>query len=196
LLSGLRKDKDVVGFDLNKNYKDLFLKRATESYNLNVRNLENKYLIFDSRFLSQKLAIESVDMCITSPPYWDILNQKRTADYKNNVNYSESADDLGNIDDYNKFLENLKLVFVEVHKVLKYKSYFIVNVMDLRKKDKFFSLHSDAANIAKEAGFSLEDIIIWDRQPEYNNMRPLGYPFKFIINKVHEYLLVLRKLPQ
>ncbi|MDR1653128.1 MAG: DNA adenine methylase [Prevotellaceae bacterium] len=196
LLSGLRKDKDVVGFDLNEDYKKLFLKRATESYNLNVTNLESKYLIFDSRFLSQKLDSESVDLCITSPPYWDILNQKRTADYKNNVNYSESADDLGNIDDYNKFLENLKLVFSEVHKVLKYKSYFIVNVMDLRKKDKFFSLHSDAADIAKQVGFSLEDIIIWDRQPEYNNMRPLGYPFKFIVNKVHEYLLIFRKLPQ
>ncbi|MDR2126932.1 MAG: DNA adenine methylase [Prevotellaceae bacterium] len=194
LLSGLRKDKDVVGFDLNESYKKLFLKRALESYNIDVKDLESKYLIFDSRFLSQKLNAESVDLCITSPPYWDILNQKRTADYKNNVNYSESVDDLGNIDDYKRFLENLKLVFEEVYKVLKYKSYFIVNVMDLRKKDKFFSLHSDAADIAKQVGFSLEDIIIWDRQPEYNNMRPLGYPFKFIVNKIHEYLLIFRKL--
>ena len=88
----------------------------------------------------------------------------------------------------------MKLVFAEVYSVLKYKSYFIVNVMDLRKKDKFFPLHSDTANIAKEVGFSLEDIIIWDRQPEYNNMRPLGYPYKFIVNKVHEYLLIFRKL--
>ena len=194
LLSGLRKDKDVIGFDLNEDYKKLFLKRATESYKLDVENLENKYLISDSRFLSQRLENESVDLCITSPPYWNILNQKRSADNKENINYSDSTDDLGNIDDYNKFLENLKLVFEEVYKVLKHKSYFIVNVMDLRKKDKFFALHSDTANIAKEVGFSLEDIIIWDRQPEYNNMRPLGYPYKFIVNKVHEYLLILRKL--
>ena len=194
LISGLQKDKDVIGFDLNQNYKDLFIKRATESYNLKNKDLENKYLISDSRFLSQKLEEESVDLCITSPPYWDILNQKRSADYKQNINYSDSADDLGNIDDYNKFLENLKIVFSEVHKVLKIKSYFVVNVMDLRKKDKFFPLHSDAVNLAKEVGFSLEDIIIWDRQPEYNNMRPLGYPYKFIVNKVHEYLLIFRKL--
>ena len=76
----------------------------------------------------------------------------------------------------------------------KHKSYFIVNVMDLRKKDKFYSLHTDTSVIAKEVGFSLEDIIIWDRQQEYNNMRPLGYPYKFIVNKVHEYLLIFRKL--
>jgi len=194
LLSGLLKGKDVVGFDLNEKFRDLFIQRATNSYGLQDKDLKNKYIIGDSRFLSRKLEKESVDLCITSPPYWDILNQKRTADYKTNVNYSELNEDLGNIDDYNIFLKNLKLVFVEVHKVLKYKSYFIVNVMDLRKKDKFFSLHSDAANIAKEVGFSLEDIIIWDRQPEYNNMRPLGYPYKFIVNKVHEYLLILKKI--
>jgi adenine-specific DNA methylase len=195
LISGLRKEKNVIGFDLSQSFKDLFIKRATNSYNFNLYGLSDKYLIHDSRFLSQKLEAESVDLCITSPPYWDILNQKRSADYKTNINYSNSTDDLGNIDDYNAFLENLKLVFAEVHKVLKYKSYFIVNVMDLRKKDKFFCLHSDASNIAKQVGFNLEDIIIWDRQQEYNNMRPLGYPFKFIVNKVHEYLLIFRKLP-
>ena len=194
LISGLQKDKDVIGFDLNQNYKDLFIKRATESYKLNSKKLKDKYLISDSRFLSKNLKKESVDLCITSPPYWDILNQKRSADYKQNINYSDSTNDLGNIEDYNKFLDNLKLVFAEVHKVLKTKSYFVVNVMDLRKKDKFFPLHSDTANIAKEVGFSLEDIIIWDRQLEYNNMRPLGYPYKFIVNKVHEYLLIFRKL--
>jgi adenine-specific DNA methylase len=195
LISGLRKEKNVIGFDLNQGYKDLFIKRATNSYNFSLYGMSDRYLIHDSRFLSQKLEEESVDLCITSPPYWDILNQKRSADYKTNINYSDSADDLGNIDNYCAFLDNLKLVFAEVYKVLKFKSYFIVNVMDLRKKDKFFSLHSDASNIAKQVGFSLEDIIIWDRQQEYNNMRPLGYPFKFIVNKVHEYLLIFRKLP-
>ena len=194
LISGLRKGKDVIGFDLSQNYKDLFIKRATNSYLFNNYGLQDKYLIYDSRFLSQKLEAESVDLCITSPPYWDILNQKRSADYKANINYSDSNEDLGNIDDYNAFLADLKLVFAEVHTVLKHKSYFIVNVMDLRKKDKFYSLHTDTSVIAKEVGFSLEDIIIWDRQQEYNNMRPLGYPYKFIVNKVHEYLLIFRKL--
>ncbi len=66
--------------------------------------------------------------------------------------------------------------------------------MDLRKKAKFFPLHMDATFHAQAEGFSLEDIIIWDRQSEYNNMRPLGYPYKFIVNKVHEYILIFRKL--
>lgn len=50
----------------------------------------------------------------------------------------------------------------------------------------------DVTEAARESGFELQDIIIWDRQSEYNNLRPLGYPYKFIVNKVHEYLLVFR----
>jgi adenine-specific DNA methylase len=195
LIAGLRNECDVVGFDLNPKFQDLFIHRASSSYGINPYGLKEKFHIHDSRHLTEKVEANSVDLCITSPPYWDILNQKRTADYKDNINYSDNTEDLGNIDDYNNFLASLKDVFKEVHTALKPKSYFIVNVMDLRKKDKFFPLHMDTSKIAQEVGFNLEDIIIWDRQQEYNNMRPLGYPYKFIVNKVHEYLLIFRKLP-
>ncbi|MCZ7610006.1 MAG: DNA adenine methylase [Ignavibacterium sp.] len=193
LIAGLKKDKDVIGFDLNSEFKKLFIKRATRSYNINQYNLDDKYIIADSRYLSKKLELNSVDLCITSPPYWDILNRQRTADYKQNKNYSNDNRDLGNTEDYNEFILSLNNIFDEVYKVMKPKCYFILNVMDLRKKDKFYPLHIDCSRIAKESGFSFEDIIIWDRQLDYNNMRPLGYPFKFIVNKVHEYLLIFRK---
>ena len=193
LIAGMLKEKEVIGFDLNSKYKELFIKRATNSYNFQNYGLENKYIIQNSNNLSQNIEPNSIDLCITSPPYWDILNQKRSADYKKNLNYSNQEEDLGNIKEYNDFLKALKEISNEVFKVLKPKSYFILNVMDLRKKSKFYPLHIDASNIAKEVGFSFEDIIIWDRQQEYNNMRPLGYPYKFIVNKVHEYLLILRK---
>ena len=65
--------------------------------------------------------------------------------------------------------------------------------MDIRKKDKFFPLHIDLTISLQSIGYLLDDIIIWDRQSEYNNMRPLGYPYKFRINKVHEYVLIFIK---
>ena len=55
------------------------------------------------------------------------------------------------------------------------------------------ALHSDVAVEMQKIGFIYDDIIIWDRQYEYNNMRPLGYPYKFRINKVHEYILIFIK---
>lgn len=62
-----------------------------------------------------------------------------------------------------------------------------------KKKSKFYPLHSDLSMELQQRGYILDDIIIWDRQHEYNNMRPLGYPYKFRINKVHEYLLIFVK---
>ncbi|MBU2431905.1 MAG: DNA adenine methylase [Proteobacteria bacterium] len=194
LIAGMKKGKEVIGFDLSPDYKKIFIKRATNSYNINPYGLEEKYFVEDSINISKKIEAESIDLCITSPPYWDILNRQRTADYKENKNYSSERNDLGNIEDYNQFIDALKEIFAEIHKVLKPKAYFIVNVMDLRKKEKFYPLHIDTARIAQEVNFNFEDILIWDRQLEYNNMRPLGYPFKFIVNKVHEYLLIFRKL--
>ena len=65
--------------------------------------------------------------------------------------------------------------------------------MDIRKKSVFYPLHSDLATELQNQGYEFDDIIIWDRQQDYNNMRPLGYPYKYRINKVHEYILIFIK---
>jgi len=193
LLAGKIKNKNVIGVDLSNKFKEIYIKRATKYYKFNIYGLESEYIVGDSRNLSNYIESESIDLCITSPPYWDILNRQRTADNKNNINYSNNKSDIGNIEKYEDFLNSLLAIIKEVYLVLKPRAYFILNVMDLRKKDKFHPFHIDIVNKLKETEFSFEDIIIWDRQPDYNNMKPLGYPHKFIINKVHEYLLIFRK---
>lgn len=40
---------------------------------------------------------ESADIIITSPPYWDILTRKRTADNKKIRHYGDMAEDLGKV---------------------------------------------------------------------------------------------------
>jgi DNA modification methylase len=139
------------------------------------------------------LESDSVDLTITSPPYWDILNRKRTADRKEIQNYGDSKDDFGNIPSYEDFLVSLQKVFKEVYDVTKPKCFCIVVVMDIRKNSTLYQLHADLTRKMEVIGFSLNDIIIWDRQKEYNNMRPLGYPYSFIVNKVHEYILIFKK---
>ena len=77
---------------------------------------------------------------------------------------------------------------------LKPGKYCAVVVMDLRKKDKFFPLHADLARkLSEEIGFIFDDMILWDRRQEYNNLRPLGYPYVFRINKAHEFILIFKK---
>jgi DNA modification methylase len=137
-----------------------------------------------------------VNICITSPPYWDILEQKRTADYKQTRRYGEADIDLGRVDDYETFLGALDQVWQGVYQVLVAGAYLAVVVMDLRKKDRFYPYHMDITRHITAIGappFILDDIIIWNRQNEYNNLRALGYPSRFRVNKVHEFILIFRK---
>lgn len=139
------------------------------------------------------LKSEFIDICITSPPYWDIHWQKRTADLKESRPYSELEHDLGNIAYYDLFLHRLQSIFKNVYKVLKKGARCVVICMDIRKKANFYPLHIDLTEKMKEIGFNLEDIIIWDRRKEYSNLRPLGYPYVFRVNKIHEFLMIYLK---
>jgi DNA modification methylase len=143
--------------------------------------------------LENFVEVNSIDLCVTSPPYWDVLNRKRTADRKDSINYSDSTEDLGNISDYEIFLNKLSLVFSKVHRVLRKGGHCVIVVMDIRKGGNFFPFHSDISSLMQNIGFKFKDIIIWDRQKEYNSMRPLGYPYSFVVNKVHEYILIFQK---
>ncbi len=147
----------------------------------------------DARHLGEYVAAGSVDFCVTSPPYWNILQQKRTADHKRTRHYGAAENDLGKIAEYGQFLDELGKVFAAVYTALRPGKYCVVNVMDLRKASRFYPLHADLAVRMQALGYVFDDLIIWDRRMEYNNLRPLGYPHVFRINKVHEYLLIFQK---
>lgn len=192
LVSALSMGKQGIGFEINHTYVKLAESR-----------LAQKPLIGDTlpplvyhesaMQIEQILEPESVHLCITSPPYWDILSQKRTADYREIRNYSDTDGDLSKIGNYEGFLDGLAQVFRGVYGVLAKGKYCIVNVMDLRKKDRFYPFHADLSTRMQEIGFIWDDVIIWDRRDEYNNLRSLGYPYVFRINKIHEYLLIFKK---
>ncbi len=191
--------KKGVGIDLNKDYcgiaKDRIKDQQAELFDTNKKLKKFKPEIYcdDSRNLTKYLKPNSVDLVVTSPPYWDILNMKRSADMKDKRNYSDSNDDIGNIHDYEAFLQDLKSVYQKVYEVLKPNKRCCCVVMDIRKKDKFYPLHEDQTRIMREIGFELEEYVIWDRQKEYNNMKTLGYPWVFRFNKVHEFICIYWK---
>ncbi|MFV0193473.1 site-specific DNA-methyltransferase [Empedobacter falsenii] len=195
LIGSFKTNRSGIGCELNSEFAEVCKARINnlkqELFEEN--SFEQNVLIGDNRETLKTIASESVDLSISSPPYWDILNRKRTADNKDIINYSDSSADIGNIEDYNEFINSLKEVYSEVYRTLKFNKRCVINVMDLRKKDKFFPLHIDITRAMGEIGFELEDIIIWDRQHEYNNMKTLGYPWVFRVNKVHEYLLIFWK---
>ena len=194
ILAAYNRGRKGIGFELSRDFVDIASNRFNSAKELyHERKNEPEIFQEDSRSLDKHLRSESVHLCLTSPPYWDILNMRRTADGKKIKNYSDSNVDLGNIEDYGTFLNELKQIFQKVFHSLVIGGHCIVVVMDIRKKDMFYPFHSDVAIFMQKIGFSFEDIIIWDRQQEYNNMRPLGYPYVFRVNKVHEYVLIFKK---
>ena len=198
LVAAMHKGKDAIGFEIYPHFTRLAERRIAQGSLLHSTSRKPNLRIIeaDARDLPQFIKPESVDLCVTSPPYWDILTQKRTADSKEKRPYGGSAKDLAGIPDYKEFLSELSRVFANVLTALKPGKYCIVIVMDIRKKDRFYPFHSDLAAELTKLGFIYDDLIIWNRQAEYNNLRPLGYPYVFRVNKVHEFILIFKKPPK
>jgi DNA modification methylase len=198
LVAAKKLGKSGFGFEVAQEYYDLSVQRLrhTQSRLFSPDDApEPKIYFCDARRIHDYVQPSSVDICITSPPYWDILGRRRSADGKPIRDYAQGDGDLSKLQDYFGFLDGLASVFHQVNLVLKPGRYCVVVVMDIRKQDRFFPFHADLASRLGQAdvGLFLDDIVIWDRGHEYNNLRPLGYPTTFRINKIHEYILIFRK---
>ena len=192
LLAARELGKPSIGLEISPEFVQITQRRLSQ-LTLFGEKTETEIHAADSRELYRYVSQNSVDMVITSPPYWDILLQKRTADNKEQRDYGDTEADLGKIRDYAKFLLELRKIFEQVYGVMKSKCYCCVIVMDIRKKNQFYPYHIDIAQLMTEIGFIFDDTIIWDRAQEYNNLRPLGYPSVFRVNKVHEFILIFQK---
>lgn len=193
VLAARKLGKIGIGLDISRKFVEIALRRLEQTDMFAEGSQQSRIITADARNLLDHVNPESVDMVITSPPYWNILTEKRTADYREIRHYGDMLEDLGKITDYHEFLSALQEVFRLAYRAMKPSKYCIVVAMDLRKKDKFYPYHADIAAFMQQIGFIYDDLVIWDRRHEYNFMRPLGYPSKFRINKAHEYILIFQK---
>ena len=192
LIAAKELGKDAIGIEIAPEYAEIARNRVDQVLPFEGKQ-DIKIHVADSRDLAAYVPAKSVDMVITSPPYWDILLEKRTADYKESRDYGEARADLGKIRDYQEFLLELRRVFVQVYDVMRPRSYCCMVAMDLRKKNRFYPYHMDITRFMENIGFVLDDTVIWDRGQEYNNLRPLGYPSVFRVNRIHEFILIFQK---
>lgn len=147
----------------------------------------------------------SFDFIVTSPPYWSILNKKadhkvkqERIKYNLSTNYSNDEDDLGNIPDYEDFLDILvNKIFVECGRVLKPKKYMCIVVSDFRNKSEFISFHSDLIqrlnNKKTKDGYLINLQGVKVLIQNHKSLLPYGYPFAYVENIHHQYILIFRK---
>lgn len=193
LIAAKNSKRYGVGTEISDEYINSYNRRINNLSLFDEKKYEPKMIKDDANNILNYLDQNSVQLTITSPPYWDILNQKRTADNKDVRNYNELDNNLGAISSYNDFLNSLQKIFEKVYDITQKDGFCCVVLMDLRKRDKFYPFHVDTIQFMEQIGFELDDIIIWDRRHEYNNLRPLGYPYVFRVNKVHEFILIFQK---
>lgn len=194
LVAAKQLGRKGIGIELNPSYAEIARQRLAAKGLFDTGEQEEwEVYTGDARQLPRFVSPGSVDLVVTSPPYWNILLEKRTADYKPIRHYGDEEKDLGKIADYDQFLTEIQKIFSLVYDALRQGGYRCVVVMYIRKKDRFYPYHSDLAKKLEEIGFTWDDLIIWDRRQEYNNLRPLGYPYVFRVNKVHEFILIFQK---
>ena len=167
---------------------------------------KHKFILGDARNELKKMEDNSFDFMVTSPPYWSILNKK--ADHKvrkeriaNNLatNYSDNDEnDLANIETYDEFLRILvDDIFLQCGRLLRPKKYMCLVVSDFRNKSEFISFHSDIIQALNNKltpdnyKMTLQGVKVLLQN--HKTLLPYGYPFAYVENIHHQYILIFRK---
>ena len=117
---------------------------------------------------------ESIDCCITSPPYYGLRD------------YGES-DQIGQEDTYQEYIENLVNIFEEVRRVLKSNGTLWLNLGDTYENKNLMGIPFRVAFALQEKGWYLRQDIIWHKPS------PMPESVKDRCTKSHEYIFLFSK---
>lgn len=191
LLAACRLRKRSVGIDIREEYIRIAARRLgrdgadPETFDLHQAD------VMEVRKLVKPC---SVSMVLTSPPFWNILDKKRTADERPVRSYGESHGCLSSIGDYSKFVDRLGSCFNGIESVMRPGAPCAIEIMDLARGPDFFPFHIDVVNAIRErTKLVLADTLVWDRSREYHNHRPIGWGQRWLWRHVHSYILVFLK---
>ena len=97
---------------------------------------------------------------------------------------------MGNIADYDLFLEKLANIYFDIFDLLKNKGYLVVIVKNIKKEGKMYPLAWDLARLLSKK-YELKDEKLWIQDKV--GLAPYGYPSAWASNILHHYCLVFQK---
>lgn len=150
-----------------------------------------KIIIGDSRYMIE-LPDKSVDLVVTSPPYWHIK------DYgvEGQIGYGQSL---------HEYLEDLYRVWKECYRTLKPGRRLCINIGDqfarsvIYGRYKIIPLHSEVVSQCEDIGFDYMGSIIWQKKTTMNTtgganvMGSYPYPPNGMIEIDYEFILIFKK---
>ncbi len=198
LVAALRAGRHSYGIELNPKYAKIaqqIIEEERAALGKQVVNLKSEIVNGDAR-LAATYQFPMIDFVLTSPPYWNMLRakgaetqKKRRASMDMDVHYSNDPNDLGNIRDYEEFLEKLVDIYTGLQSLLRPKAYLTIIVKNVKKGGKIYPL---AWDIARELGktYTLKDEKIWVQDNQH--LAPFGLGSAWVSNTFHHYCLQFR----
>lgn len=185
-MTALKLDRKAISVDINPDYVSL-IRQSAQSADSEVHEQDSRDLSF--------LADSSIDLVVTSPPYW------------NKADYGASTSNLGNLEGYRGFLSEMRSVFDEVYRVLRPGRKFCVVTANVNQHTDHglltFPLAADFTIQLRDAGFVMINELIWSKDRTGGRWGSAGvqrpifgsypYPPNFLFKNVHEYILVFAK---
>jgi DNA modification methylase len=198
LLAAIRAGRRALGIELSPEFVRLAQERmAAELERSGLASDVARVLQGDARQLD-RLGLPPIDYCLTSPPYWDMLRRKgfETQQQRRRdglpLTYSESPRDLGNIGDYERFLDEVCRIYEQLFEFLRPGAYLTIVVKNVKKNSRMYPLAWDIGRRLANT-YTLKDERIWlqDNVP----LAPFGMFNAWVSNTHHHYCLNFRKEP-
>lgn len=198
LIAALRAGRNSYGIELNPKYAGIaeqIIQDERVTLGAQAENLISEIINGDA-LKAANYKLPTVDYILTSPPYWDMLHakgaetqKKRRTSSETDVFYSDDPKDVGNIHDYEKFLEMLVEIYTGLKPLLRERAYLTIIVKNIKKGGMIYPL---AWDLARELGkvYTLKDEKLWlqDNQP----LAPFGLGSAWVSNTFHHYCLQFR----
>jgi DNA modification methylase len=187
--------REAVGIELEQKYIDAYLKvcdkenicRMTMIHD-DSNNMMNYHEVSETEF----------DLVVADPPYSDMMVKERTGQRKKLYNdcspmpYTNKENDLGNMP-LVQFFEALRGIMQLCLSRLKNNRYMVVFCKDFQPQPgEPNMLHADIVReLCKIDGLVYRGMRIWHDQAM--SLYPFGYPYAFVMNQIHQYILIFRK---
>lgn len=181
-------DRNAVGFDLSESYTRVAKGRLSQS-RLD-GSAQQVVVNAESHEIPRYIQDQTVSLCVTSPPYANMLNHPRLnkshrANLRQNKHflkvqqYSNNPLDLGTMN-HEDYEEALFGIYAGILPLMRPKAHCIVNVNDVWENDHRFATHTFVMSALKRAGFEFRNTFIWDKRPLINGVGIFGWPNNFI----------------
>ena len=153
---------------------------------------KHKIINGDSRNMAE-LKNKSVNLIITSPPYWQLKDYGN----ENQIGYNDS---------YEEYINNLNLVWKESYRVLNNGCRLCVNIGDQFARAVYYGrykvipIRTEIIKFCESIGFDYMGAIIWQKKTTTNTtggasiMGSFPYPRNGIFSIDYEFILVFKKL--